>query len=298
MAAEDAPHALDKILNFRDVAAYINPREQKQQLRLGQLYRSARPDSASSSDKQKLQHDFGIKTIIDLRSKTEHIEAAQKLAKRIQASSATTALTPNDKIAETVKIPGIRYAEINLNGKGFERHLVWQLSYGNLASLAAYMMFGYRLQGISIIGKNVLQKRGLIGLGQDTLQHSGPEIKQVFDVLANPASYPVLVHCTQGKDRTGLIVLLVLLLCGVNTKAITDDYTKSEPELAPEFEERMKEIASIGLDESFARCPKNFVEETVSFVISQYGSAERYLSGIGVSRKQLDSIRAIMIVEG
>ncbi|KAK5943639.1 hypothetical protein PMZ80_004647 [Knufia obscura] len=295
MAAENTSHELDNILNFRDVSAYINRREQNQHLRLGQLYRSARPDSASSADKQKLQNELGIKTIIDLRSKTEHIEAAQKHAKRVQASLAVTALTSDDRTAEAIKIPGIDYAEINLNGKGFERHLVWQLSYGNLASLVGYMLFGYRLQGISIIGKNVLQKRGLVGLGQDTLQHSGPEIKQVFDVLANPKSYPVLVHCTQGKDRTGLIVMLVLLLCGVSTEAITDDYRKSEPELEPEFEERMKEIASIGLDESFARCPPDFVEETVSFVNEQYGNVEKYLTGIGVSQKQIDTIQTIMM---
>ena len=296
MAIAREPLALDNVLNFRDVAVYTNQHEDKPQLRLGQLYRSARLDSASNSDKQKLQHEFGIGTIIDLRSKTEHIEAAQKHAKRVEASSAVTALHSNDEIAKSIKIPNIRYAEINLNGKGFERHLVWQLSYGNLAALAGYMLFGYRLQGISIIGKNVLLKRGLVGLGQDTLQHSGPEIKQVFDVLADPKSYPVLVHCTQGKDRTGLIVMLVLLLCGISTNVIGADYMKSEPELEPEFEERMKEIASIGLDESFARCPSDFVPEVVSFLNSQYGGVEKYLSSIGVSQKQLDSIKQMLIV--
>lgn len=298
MAAENTPHALDNILNFRDVAAYVNQREEIQHLRLCQLYRSARPDSASSLDRKKLRHELGIKTIIDLRSKTEHIEAAQKHAKRAQVSSTVTTFDSDDQLADPIKIPGIQYAEINLNGKGFERHLVWQLSYGNLALLAGYMLLGYRLQGISIIGKNVLQKRGLVGLGQDTLQHSKPEIKQVFDVLAIPESYPVLVHCTQGKDRTGLIVMLVLLLCGVDNKAITEDYLKSERDLQPESEERMKEIASIGLDESFARCPSNFIDEIVAFLNSEYGSVEKYMSGIGVSQTQVDSIRALLMLKG
>lgn len=293
MAARNT--AFDNLLNFRDVGSFINQLEKKQHLSPGQLYRSARPDSASSSDRQKLLREVGIKTIIDLRSKTEHIEAAQKHAKRIAASSAVTTLTSDDKIADPIKIPGIKYADINLNGKGFERHLVWQLSYGHLASLVGYMLFGYRLQGISIIGRNVLQKRGLVGLGQDTLQHSGPEIKQVFDVLADPKTYPVLIHCTQGKDRTGLIVILVLLLCDVTTAAITDDYVKSESELEPEFEERMKDIASIGLDESFARCPPDFVSEMVSFLALHYGGVEKYLSGIGVSQTQLDSVRRMLV---
>jgi hypothetical protein len=34
----------------------------------------------------------------------------------------------NDALADSIKIPGIDYLEINLNGKGFERSLLWQLS--------------------------------------------------------------------------------------------------------------------------------------------------------------------------
>lgn len=34
----------------------------------------------------------------------------------------------------------------------------------------------------------------------------------------------VLVHCAKGCDRTGMIVLQVLLLCGVDAETIADDY--------------------------------------------------------------------------
>lgn len=283
--ARDGPAAFDNILNFRDVAVFINREQKESVLRPGKIYRSARPDSASPLDKKKLTQKYGLKTIIDLRSKTEHIEAAKKLA----STTLTKADTP-----EAAKIPGIRYAEVNLNGKGFERHIAWQLSYSNLARLATYMALGYRLEGISIISKNVLLPRGLIGLGQDTLQHSGPEVKAVFDLLADPKSYPVLIHCTQGKDRTGLIVILVLLLCGVDTAAISKDYTISEKELQPEFEERMKEIRSIGLDESFARCPDTFVRDMAQFIDIQYGSVEAYLKSIGIQDQQVHQIRTLM----
>lgn len=283
---KDGSAVFDNILNFRDVAVFVNREQNKPVLRPGKIYRSARPDSASASDKTKLTQKYGLRTIIDLRSKTEHIEAAKKLA-------STSASTQGDS-REAAKIPGVRYAEVNLNGKGFERHIAWQLSYSNLARLATNMLLGYRLEGISIISKNVLLPRGLIGLGQDTLQHSGPEVKEVFDLLADPKSYPVLIHCTQGKDRTGLIVILVLLLCDVDATAISNDYTLSERELEPEFEERMKEIRSIGLDESFARCPKTFVHEMKQFINSRYGSVEAYLKSIGTQDQQVAQIRNLM----
>lgn len=44
--------------------------------------------------------------------------------------SAGTATTD---AAEPVRIPGVNYLEINVNGKGFERGLLWQLSYWNIA---------------------------------------------------------------------------------------------------------------------------------------------------------------------
>lgn len=261
----------ERILNFRDVASSVD-----QLLTAGLLYRSARLDGATQHDQDSLREQYGIQTVIDLRSHTEHVEAQRKYS---------AALSP---------IPGVRYAAINLNGRGFERHLVWQLSYLQLAKLATYMALGWRIAGISILGRQVLQPRGLIGLATDTLQHSGPEIKQVFEVLADRSSYPVLIHCTQGKDRTGLIVVLVLLLCGVSTEQITRDYMQSEKELESEWEERIEEISSIGLDESFARCPPDFVSSIVAFIEREYVDIQAYLGSIGVSQAQAQVVRSIL----
>lgn len=261
----------ERILNFRDVASSVG-----QLLTPGLLYRSARLDGATPHDQDRLRRRYGIRTVIDLRSQTEHIEAQKKYS---------TATSPAAEVAS---------ARINLNGRGFERHLVWQLSYGQLIKLATYMALGWRVAGISILGRQVLQPRGLIGLATDTLQHSGPEIKQVFEVLAQHRSYPVLIHCTQGKDRTGLIVVLVLLLCGVSSDRIAQDYMLSERELESEYEERMQEIRSIGLDESFARCPREFVSSVATFIEQEYGDVRGYLGRIGISQAQMQVICKVL----
>ena len=280
MAQMDKTYGLIGLLNFRDIAVSVNQKSVRDsRLTEGKIYRGARPDFIPLTDREILQGKLHISTILDLRSKTEHIEAAKKFSAVNHGNSAT------------IKIPGIKYSEINLNGKGFERHLVWQLSYTDLSCLIAYMLFGYRLQGISIIGKKVLQPRGLIGLGKDTLKHSAPEIKQIFDILSSKESYPILIHCTQGKDRTGLVVALVLLLCSVDINTITQDYVQSEKELEPELEERLTEIASIGLDESFARCPVDFIKEITSFIDAEYGGVRQYLNKIHVNNDQIDFIK-------
>lgn len=153
---------------------------------------------------------------------------------------------------------------------------------------------GYRTDAVSILGRNVMSGRGLTGLACDTLRYSTSEIYSVFSILSRQANYPVLVHCTQGKDRTGLVILLVLSLLNIDQLAISSDYIRSEGELLPEREERMREIESLGLSEEFARCPKGFVERVQEFLIDSYGSVEGYLTGIGVEQDMQEKVLQIL----
>jgi hypothetical protein len=45
----------------------------------------------------------------------------------------------------------------------------------------------------------------------------------------------VIFHCTAGRDRTGLIALLLLALAGVRPSAIADDYALSAGQVGPLF---------------------------------------------------------------
>lgn len=139
-----------------------------------------------------------------------------------------------------------------------------------------------------------MAKRGLIGLAEDSLTHSTVEFKQIFDVLADEASFPVLVHCTQGKDRTGVTVLLVLLLLGAPLDAVDQDYMLSEKELASEREEGLKQINSIGLPDEFGGCAPGWVEAISKWIDERYGGVEAYLQGCGVSKEQQQKVIAVL----
>lgn len=47
-------------------------------------------------------------------------------------------------------------------------------------------------------------------------------------VFVEPDNLPIVVHCIHGKDRTGLIIALVLLLVGLEEETVVLDYAKSE----------------------------------------------------------------------
>lgn len=41
------------------------------------------------------------------------------------------------------------------------------------------MVLGYRMEAITILGKDVMQPRGLVGMGKDSLDYCGTEITDV-----------------------------------------------------------------------------------------------------------------------
>ena len=56
------------------------------------------------------------------------------------------------------------------------------------------------------------------------LDEAGPEVVQALAALADPASGTVVVHCAAGKDRTGVICALALVVAGVPRETVVADY--------------------------------------------------------------------------
>ncbi|MGF7473864.1 tyrosine-protein phosphatase, partial [Salmonella enterica subsp. enterica serovar Minnesota] len=58
----------------------------------------------------------------------------------------------------------------------------------------------------------------------------------VLGAVAEAPDGPVAVHCAVGRDRTGLVVAMMLSLAGVSDDVITEDYAVSEVQLRPRYE--------------------------------------------------------------
>lgn len=286
------PSLLPSILNLRDVGRAADGSTGSVELTAGKLYRSARPDDATDADKAALVNKLHIKTVVDLRTKTEHIQAAQKHDALVPSSEAIP--QSNAATAQPFHIPGLDYVEINFNGWPFSRSLISQLSWWDTGRLIYLMAAGYRTEAISILGTKVMTPEGLVGLAIRSINTCMDEVRQVFEVLAAEERYPVLLHCTQGKDRTGLAVQLVLMLLGAQQDAIDKDYMQSQEELQPEREERLKEIRSIGLADEFADCHPHLVAEVVQHLDNTYGGVQAYLERCGVSADKQEAVKRIL----
>lgn len=155
------------------------------------------------------------------------------------------------------------------------------------------------MPAISILGREVMSPRGLSGLATDTLDASGPDIATGLRTLLPPASsspsspepLPLLIHCTQGKDRTGLMVALLLLICSVPLEAVEYDYELTDEKLVEERGERLREIRDMGLSDEFGRTAKGFVTGVTGHLDAKYGGLDKYLDGIGIGAGERRALR-------
>lgn len=92
---------------------------------------------------------------------------------------------------------------------------------------------------VEILGKNELLEHILTGkikrvtdddmtaMYQDMIAKSRTELSEAVSLLLDPNNGNKVVHCTAGKDRTGLSVALVQSLCNVPRQEIISDFLLS-----------------------------------------------------------------------
>lgn len=156
------------------------------------------------------------------------------------------------------------------------------------------------MQAVSILCSEVMSPRGLLGLAADTLDASGPEVATGLRCLlpaspSSPSPLPILYHCTQGKDRTGLLITLILLICAVPLDAIEYDYELSDEKLVEERDARMAEIREMGLSDEFGRTAKGFVRGVKGHLDEAYGGLDKYLDAQGFGEAERAQVRDALL---
>lgn len=116
---------------------------------------------------------------------------------------------------------------------------------------------------------------------------SGDRFTAGFRALARPGGLPGLVHCTAGKDRTGILVALILELLGVDEKVIVEDYLISNTAL------RFDTPAPLANH----RIEPRFIAGLLAHVRQRYGGAEAYFKAFGATDEEILRVRE-GLVEG
>ena len=109
-----------------------------------------------------------------------------------------------------------------------------------------------------------------------------------------------LVHCSAGKDRTGVVCALVLMLAGCGDEEVADEYALSEVglrELKPVMVERLMAVEGLDADregvERMVGSRRENMLATIKMIGEKFGGVEGYLRGsCGFGEGDLERIRS------
>lgn len=132
------------------------------------------------------------------------------------------------------------------------------------------------------------------------LDNAQETVGKVITAVASPDAFPTIVHCQVGKDRTGIVLGLLLGLAGVPHETIIKDYTYSYNFLLPIVDEYRVKIHQQGGDLSLfdmlIQSPPEAMSQMLTHLDEKYGGIRPYLRHIGLSEEQLDLIKSQLVV--
>ncbi len=125
----------------------------------------------------------------------------------------------------------------------------------------------------------------------DLLDDSQAKIKEVFKIFINHKDEGIYFHCTAGKDRTGIIVMLMLSLINVPHQVIVDNYSES-------YEHNRHRPGYKFMKEEWIRftwSKPEYIEKAIKHLNDKYGGSLKYLEHIGLTNEEINTLKASLL---
>lgn len=123
----------------------------------------------------------------------------------------------------------------------------------------------------------------------------------VIQTVADAPEGGVLVHCFAGKDRTGIVVALLLAVAGVARATIAADYALSDAYLQPLYDELLAAMDDAAERERHAQHYFKAVPEAILAVLdhldTHHGGVVPFLLSAGVTEAQIARIKDRLVME-
>ncbi|KAK4222619.1 protein-tyrosine phosphatase-like protein [Podospora fimiseda] len=255
------------IANLRDAGGHLVAHLPGKAVRRGILFRGADPTNLDAEGVAVLQ-GLGVTHIYDLRSEVELAKGKEQPrewpgAKRVPVP----VFLEKDYSPEAL---ALRFSNYSSGLEGFVQ------AYSSILKAAAESNHPFR------------------------------PFQTILNHLASSADgppSPILVHCSAGKDR--VIIALILSLCGVKDDLVAHDYSLTELGLAHRLEAIVEHLLlqpGIEGDREKARAMvssrKEYMLGTLSYIRETYGSVEGYvINHLGVSKEVVERLRRNLIVD-
>ncbi|MDN4614875.1 tyrosine-protein phosphatase [Leifsonia sp. F6_8S_P_1B] len=133
------------------------------------------------------------------------------------------------------------------------------------------------------------------------LQHRDVVVRALREI-ADTGDEAVVVHCTAGKDRTGMVVALALLAVGVDRETVIADYAATQANLdGPWLEGMVALIRSHGVEVTpdlriiLGGSPPEALEAVLDLIDREHGGVREYLLDAGMDELELAKLRSVLV---
>jgi HAD superfamily hydrolase (TIGR01549 family) len=117
---------------------------------------------------------------------------------------------------------------------------------------------------------------------------ASPMLKSVFTTMAE-ADTGVMFNCSAGKDRSGVVTAILLMLCDVQQEEIVADYM-----LTKEYNKERFKMAAIhhpDIDLSIIIPREKYIKDFMKMFYQEFGTVEEYFRTIGISDEIREKLR-------
>jgi protein-tyrosine phosphatase len=239
--------------------------ENGSRLKKGLLYRSGGLSKATDADLQELS-ELKIKTICDLRSAHERKKEPD--------------IFPDGEPVTFFNIP--MRPIVDYHGRSLKR----------LFSL----MFGEERRRDYIAESYAAYREYATGYL--------PQLKELFIRISNPDNLPLLIHCSAGKDRTGVVVSMIQKILGVAPAVVMNDYLETNQNLGEyttEIADRLKKLAYFGVPWKMYmplfEARTDYLNEAFLQIKEEFGVFDKWMRrGLGFSEKEKDALADVLLL--
>ncbi|MBT3187415.1 MAG: tyrosine-protein phosphatase [Anaerolineae bacterium] len=233
-------------------------------LKKGLLYRSGDLSKATSADLEKISA-LGIKTICDLRSERE---------RRVEPDR-----FPDVEPITFFNIPMRPIVDYHAR------------SLGRLFSL----MFGEERSRDYIAESYKAYREYATGYL--------PQFKSLLKRISKSENLPVLIHCSAGKDRTGVLSNLIQQMVGVSPETAQEDYLKTNENLSKYKEEiikKLKRLAYFGVPWKMYMplfdARTDYLNAAFAQVKDEFGAVDDWIRrGLGFSEQEQVALAEVLL---
>eukprot|EP00923_Selenidium_pygospionis_P010823 GHVN01018979.1.p1 GENE.GHVN01018979.1~~GHVN01018979.1.p1 ORF type:complete len:485 (-),score=39.76 GHVN01018979.1:612-2066(-) len=133
-------------------------------------------------------------------------------------------------------------------------------------------------------------KVGLVGTYMEILITCQSEFKRLFELLLE-VQPPILFIGALGKDRVGLVSMLLLNVLGADDEEIISDYCASDVALDALRDDLIGDMGKLHLDPEFALAEPETMRNLLIAIKERWTSITEYFEEAGLTREQLTTLR-------